>query len=87
MHKFLKKLSWARAEGVCGEQPCNPMIASTHCQTCHTDEGMAAMATQGLGPTAQTTVSGGEVPRDGLGMGRGECICEPLPNASTHFWY
>lgn len=39
------------------------------------DKGMAAMATQGLGPTALDTVSGGEVPTDRLGLEGGWCVC------------
>lgn len=34
-------------------------------------EGLASMATQGLEPSALTTVSGGKVARDELGLGRG----------------
>lgn len=50
------------------------------------DKGMAAMATQGLRPTALDTVSGGEVPKDGLRLERGWCVCESFPNASTNYW-
>lgn len=50
------------------------------------DEGMATMATQGLGPTALDTVSGGEVLTDGLRLERGSCVCESFPNANTNCW-
>lgn len=46
------------------------------------DEGTATMTTQGHGPSAPTTVSGDEVQRAGLGLGRGWCTGKPFPNSS-----
>lgn len=61
--------------------------SSTHSASpANPDKGMVAMATQGLGPTALDTVSGGEVTMDGLRLERGWCVCESFPNASTNCW-
>ena len=65
----------------------NLVIIATHpANLANPDGDMAAMVIQDLGPTALTTVRGGEVPRDGLWLERGWRVYELLPNASTNCW-